>query len=103
MITISFHAHRFFFSSYTFSTGNCVTAGLLDDLTKASDSKVELVKHRDRLAERLRNYTCADPTLETSTPLDSKTVHFENISYRASTYLDMSNAKIWTVGIYEII
>lgn len=50
------------------------------------------------MSARLRNYTCADPTMNTTTPISSKTVNIMNKQYHMDTYLDMDSAKIWSVS-----
>ena len=79
--------------------GNCVAAGILDDLTRVSDSKAMVVKYRDQMSERLRNYTCADPAMQTSTPLSKDTVRVFGSDYLVESYLDLPSAKIFTVFI----
>ena len=78
--------------------GNCVAAGILDDLTRVSDGKATVVKYRDQMSERLRNYTCADPTMQTTTPLRTDRVKVFGSEYTAESYLDLPSAKIFTVG-----
>lgn len=77
--------------------GNCVAAGILDDLTRVSDAKATVVKYRDQMSERLRNYTCADPSMQTTTPLRTDSVRVFGSEYTAESYLDLPSAKIFTV------
>lgn len=77
--------------------GNCVATGLLDDMTALADSKAELAKYRDLMSDRLRNYTCADEEMQTSAPLETKQIRVFGAQYDVNSYLDMPNAKIWTV------
>ena len=81
--------------------GNCVAAGILDDLTRVSDAKAMVVKYRDQMSERLRNYTCADPSMQTTTPLRTDSVRVFGSDYTAESYLDLPSAKIFTVLIHE--
>ena len=45
----------------------------------------------------LRNYTCADETMETSTPIKSYTKILQNKKYVVDVLLDASHSKIWVV------
>ena len=49
------------------------------------------------MSDKLRNYTCADPTLESSTPLRTETMRIQNKDYTVNILLDMNAAKIWSV------
>ena len=40
--------------------------GLVTDVVKVADAKDEIIKFRNLMSERLRNYTCADDKMETS-------------------------------------
>ena len=76
---------------------DCVSAGLLDDFAKLSDDKATVVKYRDLMSDRLRNYTCADMTLDTSPSLNTLSVRIFGTQYTINQYLDLPNSKIWTV------
>lgn len=76
----------------------CVSAGILDDLTRMADSKSELARTRDLLSDRLRNYTCADAKMETSISLGTKSLTLQDKQYTANTFLDTNSAKIWTIA-----
>jgi prolyl 4-hydroxylase len=49
----------------------CVTRAVISDIEKMTEAKAELVRNRDLMSNRLRNYTCADPHLETTPSLYS--------------------------------
>ena len=83
--------------------GNCVAAGILDDLSREADSKAEIIKYRDLIADRLRNYTCADEKMQTSDPLSQSTITIGGKNFIANTFLEMPNAKIWTVSLPLIV
>jgi hypothetical protein len=75
----------------------CVADGVIDDVTRMTDSKSRLSKYRDVIASRLRNYTCADETMETSEPERSHDVRIGPKTYNVDIMLDLKNAKIWVV------
>lgn len=75
----------------------CVADGVIDDVTRMTDSKSRLTKYRDVISSRLRNYTCADETMETSEPENSHQVRIGPKTYNVDVMLDMKNAKIWVV------
>lgn len=77
---------------------DCVSAGLLEDFAKLADEKSTIVKYRDLVSERLRNYTCADMMLETTPAINTHSVRVFGTQYTINQYLDMPNAKIWTVS-----
>jgi hypothetical protein len=77
---------------------DCVSAGLLEDFAKLADEKSTIVKYRDLLSERLRNYTCADMMLDTTPAINTQSVRVFGTQYKVNQYLDMPNAKIWTVS-----
>lgn len=49
------------------------------------------------MSERLRNYTCADPKMETSKPASTNKIRVQNRDLTVDTMLDMKAAKIWVV------
>eukprot|EP01038_Epipyxis_sp_PR26KG_P010977 gene10977-14745_t len=75
---------------------SCIAEAIEEDITRITDSRAQLEKSRDIMATRLRNYTCADPSLKTTTPLDSHKVVIDGAPFQVNTYLNMSHAKIWS-------
>lgn len=75
----------------------CVTNSIMDDVMKISDSKQKLTSFRDQISNRLRNYTCDDDTLETTTPIDIVPFNIKGIDYEAEFLLKDDTAKIWYV------
>lgn len=75
----------------------CLANAVIDDVLKITDSKSKLKSHRDKISNRLRNYTCADDTMNTSKPIDTKMYYIGDNEYRADIYLDMDSAKIWSI------
>mmetsp|Transcript_18122 Transcript_18122/g.18873 ORF Transcript_18122/g.18873 Transcript_18122/m.18873 type:complete len:432 (+) Transcript_18122:44-1339(+) len=86
-------------SSYS---GEKLTKCLANDLYRSTykerKKNIDIAQYRDLMSARLRNYTCADPTMNTTTPISSKTVNIMNKQYHMDTYLDMDSAKIWSVS-----
>lgn len=76
---------------------DCVTRAVIDDIEKISDQKTELVKNRDLMSNRLRNYTCADPAMETSRPLYTYTWNPDDggADINVDALYETDHAKIW--------
>lgn len=51
----------------------------------------------DQIADKLRNYTCADESLSTSTPKSSVVEFIYDKDCIVDTYLQLEHAKIWAV------
>jgi hypothetical protein len=45
---------------------NCMADDVYKEVSVITEEKRVITKYRDTVAEKFRNYTCADPTLETS-------------------------------------
>jgi len=75
----------------------CVADGIFDDITRLDDTKSRLTKYRDVMSNRLRNYTCADPNMETTAPTHTKEVTVQGKTYNVNYMLDLKSAKIWVV------
>jgi hypothetical protein len=82
-------------------TGEKLTKCLAEDLYRATAKErkknIDITQYRDLMSARLRNYTCADPTLNTSTPLSTQEVTIKSKTYQMNKFLDSDAAKIWTV------
>jgi hypothetical protein len=82
-------------------TGEKLTKCLAEDLYRATakerKTNVDITQYRDLMSARLRNYTCADPTLNTSTPISTEEVTIQSKKYQMNKFLDSDAAKIWTV------
>jgi 2OG-Fe(II) oxygenase superfamily len=76
----------------------CFTKGIAEDVIKMENKRDEVVKYRDLMSGRLRNYTCADESMNSSKPLSSKTVYINNdIKYKLDILFDSPAAKIWVI------
>ena len=76
----------------------CLTTDLYRTTSKERKKNIDIAQYRDLMSARLRNYTCADSTMNTTTPLSSKVVNIANKHYNMDTYLDMDSAKIWSIS-----
>lgn len=76
----------------------CVANGVIDDVTKLTDTKSQIGKYRDQMSARLRNYTCVDEKMDTTEPIKSYKYAADGNEYFVDTLLDSSNAKIWMVN-----
>ena len=75
----------------------CFAAGITEDVIVMEDKKNEVVKYRDLMANRLRNYTCADDTMVTSEAIYNKTIYFGAKKYLLEVLFDSPAAKIWVI------
>jgi len=75
----------------------CVADAMIDDITRLTDSKTQLVKHRDLMSSRLRNYTCVDDEMNTTKPISSYNITIEKTQFTVDTLFDSNHAKVWTV------
>jgi hypothetical protein len=82
-------------------TGSALSKCIASDLYKATakerNKNTDITQYRDLMSSRLRNYTCADPTMKSSEPEKTKQLNVKGTSYTINTFLDMDSAKIWTV------
>jgi hypothetical protein len=76
---------------------SCVAQHVYKGVADISQHKAALVKYRNLISNRLRNYTCADPTMNTSTPIESFRHYHSGRAYNVGLLLNMSHAKIWTI------
>jgi hypothetical protein len=75
----------------------CFVEVAADDFEVLMRKKDSSVKSRDVMSSRLRNYTCADDSLQTTLPLYSKTVNIIDGTYKMDVLMDLPRSKIWTV------
>jgi len=78
---------------------SCVTDEVTRHVGDMSSSLQELKKYRDRMATKLRNYTCADDSMETSKALRTDTLYLgqEKRRVESKTLLDLESSKVWVV------
>lgn len=75
----------------------CVTNQLFQDIESIEDRHLTLKKTRSDMANRLRNYTCADPLMRTSTPMATNSMILNGTKITVETFLNEKNAKIFAV------
>jgi len=75
----------------------CMASNLIEDITKLTDAKTQLSKFRDAMSWRLRNYTCADDAMQSSSPIFSYDLPLADLSVKVDVLLNKSHSKIWTV------
>eukprot|EP00607_Mallomonas_marina_P004472 CAMPEP_0182438584 /NCGR_PEP_ID=MMETSP1167-20130531/85874_1 /TAXON_ID=2988 /ORGANISM="Mallomonas Sp, Strain CCMP3275" /LENGTH=385 /DNA_ID=CAMNT_0024632015 /DNA_START=222 /DNA_END=1378 /DNA_ORIENTATION=- len=76
---------------------DCVTNKLSTKVQKMADDKEEIEKYRNLISARLRNYTCADPDMKTSTPISTHEFTVGGKTYDIQTMFNTSHAKIWAI------
>ena len=82
----------------------CMSEALVDDVVKATTKAEKALTRATTIGDRLRNYTCDDPKMETSTPLSSYDMFVaasdpnhpdRRRRIRIDSLLDSDAAKIW--------
>lgn len=76
---------------------SCVADGVYENIDKITESKARISKYRDMISNRLRNYTCADLTLNTSTPISTANHYIGGKLYTVDTLFETDHGKIWAV------
>lgn len=76
---------------------DCVTKAMHTEVNTLTSSIETLTKSMGKVSHRLRNYTCDDDSLPTSTPLSTHAYHWNGRAYTVQTLLNMSHAQIWLV------
>ena len=79
----------------------CMATNVIDDITTLSVAKKEMKNYIDSISGRLRNYTCIDESMQTSTPIYTynTTLQYRGMDreYEVNVLLDKNRSKIWTV------
>ena len=79
--------------------GACIAQSVVDQIDSIVESKQILLKYRDNVAERLRNYTCADTSLKTTESVTTYPIELDNgRKLRAEVLLDEPASKIWYIN-----
>eukprot|EP00607_Mallomonas_marina_P006073 CAMPEP_0182430068 /NCGR_PEP_ID=MMETSP1167-20130531/36516_1 /TAXON_ID=2988 /ORGANISM="Mallomonas Sp, Strain CCMP3275" /LENGTH=284 /DNA_ID=CAMNT_0024614685 /DNA_START=16 /DNA_END=867 /DNA_ORIENTATION=- len=76
---------------------DCVAERLQKSYEKLHKDVEEIDTAYDNMADRMRNYTCVDSTLETSLPISSHDMSIGEKLYTVNTMFNTSHAKIWTI------
>jgi hypothetical protein len=75
----------------------CLSANVYPEIHKELDMQLQLRQTQDGMSARLRNYSCADPSLETSLALSSSYAHFHDKHLQVDTLMHTSHSGIWTI------
>ncbi len=75
----------------------CITDNIFDEMNHLHTEKALVKKYRDAISMKLRNYTCGDPMMQTTEPVDQYDFTFQERTYKVNIMLDLSHAKIWVV------
>jgi hypothetical protein len=75
----------------------CITDGIFEEMSHLHAEKALVKKYRDAISLKLRNYTCADPLMDTTQPVDQYDFPFQGKTYKVNVMLDLSHSKIWAV------
>lgn len=59
-----------------------------------------LTKSMHKVSYRLRNYTCDDESIPTSSPVSTHTYHWQGKPYLVQSLLNMSHAQVWLVDSF---
>lgn len=78
--------------------GVCFTNSYSREIIKADSAMLTVKTYRDVMAEKLRNYTCEDTAMQTSTPVRTANFTYGGLSYKTDILLELPHAKIWTVS-----
>jgi hypothetical protein len=78
-----------------------MATNIMNDITALSDAKTKLQLYSSLISGRLRNYTCIDESMQTSTPIYTynTTLQYRGMDreYEVNVLLDKNHSKIWTV------
>lgn len=70
---------------------------VLDDINKLTERKAAAIASRDKIADRLRNYTCADPARNTTEGKSSYNFTSTAGLHVVNTLMDHTHAKVTTL------
>ena len=73
----------------------CMAEDVYRKVLKQSQDHEDVLRSRDAMAFKLRNYTCADPDIQTSAPINSFHYSFDGKTYKVDTMFEMPTTKIW--------
>ena len=75
----------------------CLASNLIDDLEKHREENEKFSDMKSSMASRLRNYTCEDSTMQTSSPIFSYDVSLLDKQVTVNVLLNKTSSKIWLV------
>lgn len=77
---------------------SCIRENIALHVKHVHESKNNLRKFQDDISSKLRNYTCDDDNLSTTTPDYIYPMNIDGKSYDINVLLDLTHAKIWYVN-----
>lgn len=75
----------------------CVADRVLGDVLIAQKTHDTAKRYTNRMAARLRNYTCADPNMQTSKPKNVHNMFVNGKNYEVNDMFENDHAKIFTI------
>ena len=78
----------------------CLAVDVQKEFTKLSEEHRQVMRYREEMSRLLRNYTCADTSLNTSVPINRFVYTFGDVEYKVNTHFDLPSAKIWTIPAF---
>ena len=76
----------------------CLAVDTHNEFKHIAEEHRQVMKHRDEMSRLLRNYTCADTSLNTSTPIETFHYSVGDKEYEVGVHFDLPSAKIWTIA-----
>ena len=75
----------------------CIANFTYPSMAALLDHHTEVKTYRDLITDKLRNYSCADESLQSSEPISStlEIVHDKEVT--VNSHVDMEHAKVWSV------
>lgn len=75
----------------------CITEAITEEIERILKTKSVMEDYRDKMSNKLRNYTCADPKMQNTEPLRTYQINHLDKRYAIKVLLEQDRAKIWTV------
>jgi hypothetical protein len=76
---------------------SCLAPHISSHYLKLLSLESQLTEYREKVVEQLRNYTCDDHRLETTSPLSSATELIQGKEYQVDSHLLLEEAQIFVV------
>ncbi|CAE7635264.1 unnamed protein product, partial [Symbiodinium microadriaticum] len=76
---------------------HCITQHTFPGMQQIIDQYDDVKTYRDKISDKLRNYSCSDDSMQTSTPISSAEEFVYDREVTVDTYMRLEHAKIWTV------
>lgn len=77
---------------------NCITNQVMVEMNRLTESKGEIKKYRDIMADRLTNYICNDPAVKPTKPMETKTKVIGGKQYRLDYFVDLPESKVYVIN-----